>query len=112
MRFDRMCKNLALSHKDLARLTGNSYESIRKVLHKEVPRWAMLAVCNDELYRNTASINRFSSMQELFEWILAVPDYDDNDKIKSLIAHLNYGFVDYPLSPEKLAILEEFKKLL
>ena len=111
-RFDRMCKNLNMSHKDLAILTGNAYESIRKVLHKEVPRWAMLAVNIDEFNRNIPNINLYESIDELFTKILSIPDYNDNDKIKSIIAHLNFGFTDYPLSPEKKAIVDKFQEML
>ena len=111
-RFDRMCKNLKMSHKDLAMLTGNAYESIRKVLSKEVPRWAMLAVNIDEFNRNTPNVNLYESIEELFTKTLSTPDYDDTDKIKSIIAHLNFGFTDYPLSPEKKAIVDKFQEML
>ena len=41
-----MLQDLGLSYKDLAEITGNSYDSIKTVLqpNKEIPRWVHLAI--------------------------------------------------------------------
>jgi hypothetical protein len=44
-RFDRMKQYFGLTHEDIAKITGNSTDSVRTVLNRrEIPRWAKLAV--------------------------------------------------------------------
>ena len=44
-RFDRMKKYFGWTYEDIAKITGNSNDSIRTVLNRQdIPRWAKLAV--------------------------------------------------------------------
>ncbi len=44
-RFDQMKQYFGLTYEDIAKITGNSTDSIRTVLNRdEIPRWAKLAV--------------------------------------------------------------------
>jgi len=44
-RFDRMKQHFGLTYEDIAKITGNSNDSIRTVLNRQdIPRWAKLAV--------------------------------------------------------------------
>ena len=44
-RFDKMKQHFGWTYEDIAKITGNSNDSIRTVLNRQdIPRWAKLAV--------------------------------------------------------------------
>lgn len=53
-----MCKDLGISYHDIARITGNSYDSIKTVMSRDdIPRWAKLAVWIYEKYKSEDGSN-------------------------------------------------------
>ena len=52
-RFNKMKQHFGWSYDDIAKITGNSSDSVRTVLNrKDIPRWAKLAVWVFEQLKN------------------------------------------------------------
>ena len=112
-----MLKLNRFSLKDVAELTGNTYDSVRTVLTRtgyDLPRWLMLAINITEHHHGIANLEmKKISPEELIEKIIQDDEFPCNeDRIECLIDNLNYGFEDHPLSPEKIQLVENLKSRL